>query len=464
MGRIADGWIDQQAGIASGTHSQQNGCFARWERFLACCGVQDKFLDTFSVNSRIYILSAFAASVRRNEHGKTGLSALSAQTVRVTINNVCAQFRTSLRGSPNLEADGRPSLRIKRQIDGYISHDPATKHQKCIPPSVFRKLLHNTSTPLSTAIGQLTTGALFFGMHSCEYSKVTCTRKTDTLRLRDIRFFDQRSEVPKSVTLSHQHITSVSITFPKTKNGDKEVCITMHNSDSDLCPVKAWVAIVQRILSYHKTDLHTYVNYVEVDGKPRHIESKEVMSAIRLAVSLVGSHELGFGPDAVGTHSIRSSFAMFLHLNKIPAEEIMLQGRWKSMAFIDYIRPQVSEFSSGLSKIMIQANNFSLFQMKSIQNNHNLRLKPLQQSHCATLPTSITMARDIIIGRQTSHNIIVSNIYYGFNNILHWLEIISSPVCIIRGSRDTFATFEISYPVQIPHTQNDILIRLNLTY
>lgn len=187
LGRIADGWSDQQAGIAPGTHAQQSGCFARWERLLACCGIQDKFLDTFSVQSRICVMSAFAASVRPNEHGKTGLPSLSGKTVRATLYNVCAQFRTNLRCNPNLEADGRPSLRLKRQIDGYIDNEPAPRHQKCLPPNVFRKLLTNTSTPLSTTIGQLTTGALFYGMRS-----------------------------------------SVSIAFPKTKNGDKEAYITMH--------------------------------------------------------------------------------------------------------------------------------------------------------------------------------------------------------------------------------------------
>ena len=71
----------------------------------------------------------------------------------------------------------------------------------------------------------------------------------------------------------------------------------MHKTDSDLCPVKAWSQIVRRILSYINTDLNTYVNYIEIDGKPRHIESKEIMSVMRLTVSLIGSHELGFGPD-----------------------------------------------------------------------------------------------------------------------------------------------------------------------
>ena len=167
----------------------------------------------------------------------------------------------------------------------------------------------------------------------------------------------------------------------------------MHRNDSDLCPVKAWVSIVTRILAYENTDLNTYVNYVEVDGCPRHIESKDVMSVIRLTVSMIGPHELGFGPDSVGTHSIRSSFAMFLHLNKIPAEKIMLQGRWKSMAFIDYIRPQVSEFSRDLSRIMMQSNDFFTIP-DEVPTHHTLTYVenvPLHSSQ--TAPNTLTVGQ-----------------------------------------------------------------------
>ena len=37
----------------------------------------------------------------------------------------------------------------------------------------------------------------------------------------------------------------------------------------------------------------------------------------------------------------------------------MLQGRWKSQAFLDYIRPQVSTFSAGLSELMLENGTFS---------------------------------------------------------------------------------------------------------
>ena len=52
---------------------------------------------------------------------------------------------------------------------------------------------------------------------------------------------------------------------------------------------------------------------------------------------MIRKHTLGFGPDDVGNHSIRSSFAMFLILNGADETIVQIQGHWKSKAFMDYI-------------------------------------------------------------------------------------------------------------------------------
>lgn len=222
---------------------------------------------------------------------------------------------------------------------------------------------------LSTAIGQLTTGALFFGMRSCEYSKVTGDRKTRLLRLKDIRFFKGRQELHKHANMDLRAATTVTITFRQQKNGQKDADITMHNSKSDLCPVIAWGQIVKRILTYPNTNLETTVNYVRVNNKARQINSRDVLKMIRYCVTLIGRAKLGFGSNDVGTHSIRSSFAMFLYQRRVRSDRIMLQGRWHSNAFLDYIRPQVLEFSEGLSMIMAENSNFYTIP----ENDQNIR-------------------------------------------------------------------------------------------
>lgn len=49
---------------------------------------------------------------------------------------------------------------------------------------------------------------------------------------------------------------------------------------------------------------------------------------------------------------------MFLHLNDVNTEKPMLQGRWKSTAFLTYIRVQVLGFSAGLSGLMNNTRDF----------------------------------------------------------------------------------------------------------
>ena len=49
----------------------------------------------------------------------------------------------------------------------------------------------------------------------------------------------------------------------------------------------------------------------------------------------------------------------------------MLQGRWLSQAFLDYIRPQVSAFSAGLSEIMLENGSFYTVPDKHIDNSED---------------------------------------------------------------------------------------------
>ena len=93
-------------------------------------------------------------------------------------------------------------------------------------------------------------------------------------------------------------------------------------------------------------------------GKCLHlIKSEEIMHHIKDTVEIIGKDTLGFTKNEVGCHSIRSSFSMFLFLQNVRSTQIMLQGRWRSDAFITYIRSQVSSFSTGLSSAMMKSTS-----------------------------------------------------------------------------------------------------------
>ena len=262
-----------------------------------------------------------------------------------------------------LKSSGAASISLIRQLKGYEKSVPPIKHQKCLPIGVFQRLRANTASDLATAMGQLAVGALFFGMRSCEYLQVAGDRKTKLLCVRDIRFFRGRQDIKKDRNQFYNRATSVSICFRLQKNDEKEAVITMHRAKlGGLCPVTTRGEIVSRVLSYEGLSLNSPVNLVKQTIKNKtkfvQVKSTQMLQHIRNTVTQIGADKLGFGPRDVGTHSIRSSFAMFLYVNNIKSDKIMLQGRWKSTAFLSYIRAQVMEFSTGLTDQMNRTKNF----------------------------------------------------------------------------------------------------------
>ncbi len=126
-------------------------------------------------------------------------------------------------------------------ISGYKDEDPLPKHQKALPLTVFKLLHRNRFSRLTSAIGDLTTMVLFFAMRSCEYLTVDMkkdeSRKTKRIRIRNIRFFIDRRQIPNTSPQIH-NATSVSITFEFQKNRLNFITITMHRASGELCPCK----------------------------------------------------------------------------------------------------------------------------------------------------------------------------------------------------------------------------------
>ena len=250
MDRLIEGRLDQNHGIFINTLKKQIGGFNKWRRFLEQCGIESEFLYGFSCEQKISLLQAYAEALRRNLLGPTKKAQLAGSTITAAIRGLCSSFRTNFRQNPILESSGERSIAISRQLTGYTNDDPAPKHQKCLPKSVFEAILNDESSHLTIAIGQLIVGALFFGMRSCEYTTVTGERKTKLLCVNNFRFFLGNKELHTKRELHLHQPTSVTITFIRQKNGVEEADITMHFSKQALCPVRAWRSAVLRVLSY----------------------------------------------------------------------------------------------------------------------------------------------------------------------------------------------------------------------
>ena len=238
---------------------------------------------------------------------------------------------------------------------------------------------------------QLCIGALFFAMRSCEYTKVTGARRTNTLTLGDIRFYRHRRLLP--ITDPNLHLAdTVSITFRYQKRDQRDDTITQHRTlDPILCPVKAWAYTVRRLLQLPGTSMTTTVDtFADPNtGSLTRFTAAGLLALYRATALAMGEDELGFAPSDIGTHSNRSAAAMAMYLNGIPVYTIMLVGRWSSDAFLLYIRKQVQEFTRGVSNRMINTSSFYTIpdeacnpdDPRTHRNMHNIATRPNQNGH-----------------------------------------------------------------------------------
>ena len=284
--------------------------------------------------------------------------------------HVAQAFRSALRPDPRLDCDGNTSYAMQQCFKGYTNLDPPEKQQKAIPFTVLLMMMKLAgSCDLSIAIALLAMGAFFFAMRSCEYSKAGNEEKkrTKILCLRNIRFFKDNREVLHGpiMLIPLESCDYVYITFELQKNDSKNDSVGMYRSKSKARydSVTVWAAIVTRIWSYEGTTMDTKVNtyqYVNSKGKlvTTEISSFRIRTKLRVAVKVIGKGVLGFTEKDVGLHSIRSGAAMALFLAGVPVFTIMIIGRWKSVAFLRYIRKQVALFSQNLTDMMLEVNSF----------------------------------------------------------------------------------------------------------
>ena len=94
------------------------------------------------------------------------------------------------------------------------------KHQKAITAKLVLHIYKRTNTHLNTAIGQLITGAFFFGMRSCKYSTTPKgeDKRTRILQKGDIHFYIKLRKLSHDSGILHL-ADKVSPTFHTQKNG-----------------------------------------------------------------------------------------------------------------------------------------------------------------------------------------------------------------------------------------------------
>ena len=180
--------------------------------------------------------------------------------------------------------------------------------------------------------------------------------------LKGIVFRDARHrEIPHSSRNELRRARRVTVTFENQKNGLKMDKRTHERTgDNVMCPVRRLSSLVLRILDHApNSGPETPVSTILEPGGARIITSSELRRSLRSACSKGGgASTFGYSASEIGTKSIRSGAAMGLFLMNHPVAKIMILGRWSSDAFLDYIRPQVLEWTNQLSTDMIRNNSF----------------------------------------------------------------------------------------------------------
>jgi hypothetical protein len=210
--------------------------------------------------------------------------------------------------------------------------------------------------------------ALFFCLRSCEYLHTPGgnSKKTKILLLGGIRFFTKGKLLsfhdPKLCQADY-----VAITLLDQKNGEKFQTVHVERADvkdPSLCCVHNLATTCQRIATYAHTTpvlLRQICLFQAEDGTFSNLSAARMIRLLRKGADSMGFAKLGFRPEEIGTHSIRSGGAMAYYL--LPGmsdSQVMFFGRWKSLAFLNYIRSQVDRFHSGYSTQIGQNPHFRL--------------------------------------------------------------------------------------------------------
>ena len=234
-------------------------------------------------------------------------------------------------------------------IRGYEKDDPPPRRQKAVTPALLLDLVKYTKglSEWAKHAADLIVGGYFFAMRACEFCRTEKPGRTRRVTLGDIVFRDQHSRVvAQGDPKLDEKAMFVTICFTDQKNGTKmERRSHRKTGQETLCPVKSWARVVQRVRSQIRTreDDSIPVCVYREGQSAKEIRSSQVLQLIRESCEFHdGENRYGIKASELGTRSIRSGAAMALAIQGDTSDKkIMMLGRWKSTAFLNYIRPQV---------------------------------------------------------------------------------------------------------------------------
>ena len=209
-----------------------------------------------------------------------------------------------------------------------------------------------------TATGKLSLIAFYLLLCVGEYTaaerRLASETKTVQFTVDDISFWRDGELLRNSNTKSILAAEKVTMHLTNQKNGRKNELIHHEATNIDgkgLCPVRALALRVCHVLENSGNETSLLCEYWS-EGKWWHVTSTDMGEDIKSAIVDLGLPSPGITPNEVGTYSLRVGGAMALKLNEISDTTIKKVGRWRSMAFLQYIHNQIGHLAAGVSSAM----------------------------------------------------------------------------------------------------------------
>ena len=191
------------------------------------------------------------------------------------------------------------------------------------------------------------------------------SKQTEEFKMGDITFFakDKKGNLrclPRDATADLiAAAEGATMKLDNQKNGWKGVCVYQEtNGDPLNCPVRAlgWRYLHLRMNGVtKKTIISAYFN----EGRRYDVTSEHVSSALKMAAGALEYPTIKCIPiERVNTHSLRSGGANALALAGYSDTQVQKMGRWRGATFKEYVRNELTCFSSGMSRDMKQKFGF----------------------------------------------------------------------------------------------------------
>jgi hypothetical protein len=246
--------------------------------------------------------------------------------------------------------------------------DPPKKQQRAITPKLLRAMFELSGCDSEeghdskeAVVAETAIVAYFYAMRSCEITSTPNPGRTKIVRLRGVTFRDAANREIEHTSGNIRAARRVTVMFENQRNGLKNDRRTHERTgDPVMCPVLRLASLVERVMRMvPNAGPDTPISAIHHDGTTAPVTGATLRRNMRSACTLKGgSATFGYSATDIGTRSLRSGAAMGLFLMNHPVAKIMILGRWSSDAFLDYIRPQVLEWTNQMSSDMIFHDSF----------------------------------------------------------------------------------------------------------